>query len=224
MIYRTLTAREDDSTGETGLSLDGVVVMESYPSVAMEGRLIAHDILEHQNGLHNIGSIGDELEALGGVWFVRGQWGDITRDHNVNSAEQHVASDVMNMAMLFADGVGFHYPVPNTYSHYQDDSFQCIIDLGRKDYRAEWECSNEDNPPPIPEYFNACLHYMRSGYNKANRRFGNGSWSNNLFWEIAEAVDPYAKHIDYEGQRFRLGYDSNQVTCCEIIEDEEYLY
>lgn len=224
MIYRTLTAKEDWELGELGLMLDGVKQM-NYPSVAMEGRLIAHDILEHQNGLHNIGSIGDELEALGGVWFIRGQYGDMIRDHpNINSSEQHLASDVMNMAMLFANDIGLNFPVPRTYCHYQDDAFEGIIQLGRKDYRSEWQCSNEDNPPAISEYFDACLHYMRNGHRKAERRFGNGMWANNLFWNIAEAVDPYAKHTEYEGQRFRLGYDSNQVTCYEIIEDEEYLY
>ena len=223
MIYRTMTAKEDYSLGEIGLMLDDVRQLD-YPSVAQEGRLIAHDILEHQNGLHNIGSIGDELEALGGVWFVRGQWGDITRDQNVNSAEQHLASDVMNMAQLFANNVGFNFPVPRTYQHYQDDAFECIIQLGRKSYRSEWDCRADEDAPPIPEYFDACLHYMRNGYNKAARRFGAGTWANSLFWNIAEAVDPHAKHIEYEGQRFRLGYDSNQVLCYEIMEDEEYLY
>jgi len=223
MIYRTMTAKEDYSLGELGLMLDDVHQMD-YPSVAMEGRLIAHDILEHQNGLHNIGSIGDELEAVGAVWHVRGRWGDIIRDNvNINSSEQHLASDICNMAMIFAGGVGLHFPVPRTYSHSDDETFEHIMELGRMSYRSEMESQTGEPVPPIPEYFDACLHYMRSGYNKSNRRFGSGFRSNNLFWEIAEAVDPYAKHVEFEGQRFRLGYDNNRVLCYEIIEDEYYL-
>jgi len=222
MRYKTLTAKEDYSLGEIGLMIDGVRMMD-YPSVAMEGRLIAHDILEHQNGLHNIGSIGDELEALGGVWYVRGQHGDITRDYNVNTPSQHIAADISNMAMMFVDGVGLNHPIPRTYSHDYDEDFRDIINLARHDYLRELQDRDiSDYNQQIPEYFDACLHCMRSGFNKAARRFANID-ANGLFWEIAKTVDPHAKHIEYEGQQFRLGYDSNQVQCYEIIEDEYYL-
>lgn len=47
-------------------------------NVATSGKLVAHDLLEHPN-IAIIGSIGDELEALGGVLYMRGQFGDISR-------------------------------------------------------------------------------------------------------------------------------------------------
>lgn len=47
------------------------------------GMLIAHDILEHVNGPEAIGSIEDELEALGAVAFTRANFIPVTIAHDM---------------------------------------------------------------------------------------------------------------------------------------------
>ncbi len=91
---------EDQSTGETGFKIEGVPVIDA-PMVALEGLLIAHDLLEHVQGVESIGTIQDELLAEGGIWFVRGQHGDITRRPSMHTPMEHLASDVVNMGVLY---------------------------------------------------------------------------------------------------------------------------
>jgi len=79
MRHLILNARNCPTTGELGLIPRGITMGEGYVA-ATEGELIAHDILEHQNGLSAIGSVDDELEALGGLYFVRGWSGQLRRD------------------------------------------------------------------------------------------------------------------------------------------------
>ena len=68
MRYVRLQVAEDQLSGELGLKIKG---MRATEGMAMgSGLLVAHDLLEHQNGLRAIGSVGDELEALGGIWHV----------------------------------------------------------------------------------------------------------------------------------------------------------
>lgn len=217
MTYRTLISKTDDEMGVLGLMIEGVPMLSGYPMVATEGLLLAHDIIEHQNGLSAIGSIGDELEALGGVWFTRGRHFDMRRDNtgSMHSPESHISSDVLNMAGMFANGVPLRVQVKQTKSHDHDDSFQEIIEMAEGGYRDEY-----DGTPPT-EYFDACLHLMRTGYRKAVKRF-QGRDANSMFWNIAEACDAACKNVDYEGQRFTLHYDSNSAYCVERYEVEEY--
>ena len=219
MTYLTLIARTDQHSGELGLMIKGVPVID-YFMVANEGFLIAHDILEHQNGLGAIGSIGDELEALGGVWFIRGQHCDMRRDRPAyHSPELDIASDVSNMAGMFWNGVPLRVSYKNTKPHDQDENFQEIINMARSDFYSEYD----QTAGVIPEYWEACLHYMRTGYRKAAKRFNNRSMlANSMFWNIADACDSACQHVEYEGQTFRLSYTADDASCFEIIDYDDY--
>ena len=89
VILKTIT----DSEGTTGIVVEGMKRIQ-YPSAAQEGFLIAHDLLEHVNGIEAIGSVDDELEAMGGCWFVRGKSGQMRRDNygSMYSPEETIAS------------------------------------------------------------------------------------------------------------------------------------
>ena len=221
MPYITLVSKEDNETGELGLIIKGMRVT-NYPSVASTGLLIAHDLLEHQNGISAIGSISDELEALGGVWFVRGQHYDMDRGKPAyHTPETHLASDVSNMAELVCNGVPIRGFSKKTYKHFQDDAFIEIIELGRESYKSEMDCYEDSDFDPLNDYFSYCLHAMRKGYRKAEKRFNRVN-ANTLFWDIAGAVDPYASNVDYENQEFRLFYSADRVYCEEIYDYSEY--
>jgi hypothetical protein len=48
---------------------------ESNPSLTI-GAILAHDIVNHQNGISKIGSISDEAEAFGGMIYQYGSFND----------------------------------------------------------------------------------------------------------------------------------------------------
>ena len=45
-------------------------------------------------------------------------------------------------------------------------------------------------------------------------------YANSLFWEIAEAVEPFAKHCEFEGQRYRLSYGNGEAHCIEVYDED----
>ena len=229
MRHVTLMSKEDYEFGGIGLQVKGTRASGSAMNPATTGLLIAHDLLEHQNGLAAIGGIGDELEALGGIWYVRGQHGDMNRKNpfNIHSAETHIASDVMNLARYFSSGIPLRVRVPNTRRHDHDDAFSEIVEIARKNTRAEF---NDDEVAEKMAYLNEwgywrdVIHLLRVGFNKAHNRFERrGRWlANSTFWAIAEAVDAVLPIVEWEGIEFRLSYGKGEAHCQQVYEEEYY--
>lgn len=214
-----LTAKTDRETGELGYMIEGTPVIQ-YPMVAAEGLLVAHDLLEHVNGVEKIGSLDDELEALAGVWYVRGQWGDIRRDRFARSVTPHddIAADVLNMALIYNNGVDFRTPVPSTRSSQWDDDITAIIDKAKEDLHGELD-ADEINVQRIDDYFAACVHYMRVGFRKIEKRFPSATWVNTLFWNIAEAAEPWVTSAEFEGHQLQLKFE---ISTANVWIDEHY--
>jgi hypothetical protein len=193
--------------------------------------LIAHDLIEHQNGVAAIGSIDDELEALGAIWYVRGQHGELRRDGTGGAYTLHenVASDVTRMFRDHAEG-GQHVDFAGVRAWrpvYHDDDLQQIIEAADRSWADEFSTPGEarEHAPAWKAYRDIALSRMRIGYTKARRlweaRYGS-YWASNVFWAIAEAVHPHAKHCEYEGQQFILRYSCKAATAtCEEHYPEE---
>jgi hypothetical protein len=226
-----LIVGEDAVTGEMGLKLAGLPDIDWDASMTMEGRLIAHDLLEHVNGVENIGGIGEELQAMGGAWFVRGQFNDVTRSFNYNTAYEHIASDISNMARDYASGESFGTKVPRTYSSEWDSDFEDIINIAKDSAKSDLKdvilCDGKDEAREykkrLKKYFKAVIHFMRSGIRKATRKYKKATVVNTLFWDIAHAVDAIIPEVDYCGQEFILtiDYRNNRVYCEQYYEYEE---
>ena len=222
MTTVTLRCVEDNASGDIGLVVSNLRQMSEEFMASTDGALIAHDILEHQNGIASIGSIDDELEALGGVWYVRGQHGTL-RPNSYHSPEVSLGGDVMNLGMYFVEReIEFRKPVPNTRPHLHDESFKEIIKGGIRSLKCELEVDSEWQEQRIKQYKKACLHYMRAGYNKAHRRYRNENKANSMFWHIAAAVDTISAHLEYPGQEFLLRYSQYESTCREVEPDYYY--
>jgi hypothetical protein len=224
-----LIVREDRETGELGIMVEGTPVI-NYPMVALEGMLVAHDLLEHVNGVESIGSIGDELEALGGVWYIRGQHYDIRRGTpSIYTPHESLAADLINMGRMYIEGgVSLRVPVPNNKAGDQEIDFQDIVALARKDlysecedYIAQYGMSNYLDKRN--EYLDAALKLMRQGFRKARKKYDDVA-ANSLFWEIAEAMGKIINIIAWEGQEFILQYDMSKcyANCWEHYEEEMY--
>ena len=134
-----MTVKTDHNSGELAYFFGEHPNMRSSMDGIHSGQLAAHDLLEHVNGLDSIGSIDDELEALSGVWYVRGQSGRI---NNYYSAEENIASDVTNLARYYMNGVNFKTPVPKTRAcdkYVFDDTIDCILDFAKESVHHELE-------------------------------------------------------------------------------------
>jgi hypothetical protein len=122
-----LTVAEDHELGGYGLLIDGMHGDDINP--AQSGLLVAHDLLEHVNGTAHIGTIDDELEALGGIWFVRGQHADLTRDGSgsMYTPEENIASDIVRMFRDFWNGAYVDTTAPRTKPCDADEAFRTIL-------------------------------------------------------------------------------------------------
>lgn len=228
-----LEAFTDEEFGNLGLR---IVDAPRGANAATDGLLLAHDLIEHVNGLREIGSIDDELEALGAIWYVRGQHDDLRRDNvgSMYSVHENIASDVVRMFSDFFYGAHVTLNAPRTVACDADEDFREIIRCALKSTRAEVGDPDKSDDEIIAQekaYIAVCLPRMRIGYRKARRKYeGRGRSryaANNLFWEISDAVEPHAKHAS-EGQRYRLtyGFESNgnaRAYCEESYEDSDYV-
>ncbi len=225
-----LEAARDSETGTMGLVLAGQR-NDGSTNTAAEGLLIAHDLIEHQNGSDAIGSIDDELEALGAIWYVRGQHGELQRamanepqrPASFYTIEQNIAADITRMFRDCTEG-GAHLDwsgVRALHAVLDDDHLQAILDAADDSWRGEFQGPDyaAQHKQQWLEYRDIALYRMRRGYTKARRRwearYGRFG-ANNVFWAIAEAVHPHAKHCEYEGQQFILRYSCKAATAtCE---------
>ncbi|WP_420381692.1 hypothetical protein [Novosphingobium sp.] len=214
MRYVRLLAVADEYDNTPGLILKGTPMCDGVMA-DREGGLIAHDILEHQNGPSHIGPIDDELEALGGVWHVRGRWGDMCQKYaSFHSPASSVASDIVRM-LRDLDGSDWWPELGRyrTHSTYYEDDFADILRIAREDIPKELN-AEDLRDAPVEAYLDNALHLMRSGFRKAERRFGDRFAGLNLYKAIQEEVGRVS--IDYEGQEFILGYGNGEATLREV--------
>jgi hypothetical protein len=231
MAHRTksiiLDAFEDAETGEVGLGLPGMSRKEGA-NAATNGTLIAHDLLEHINGPREIGTIDDELEALGALWFVRGQFGILRHDNlgSRYSVNENIASDIVRMYRDYFYGAYVNMSRVRTMPCDHDLDFADILEHARVDIPQELDTGEKVDTRDIGAYLKVCLSRMRIGYRKAARKYkGEAHFINTLFWAVSDAVDPCTKHCE-EGMQFELvygtGQDGRPFARCDEYYPEEY--
>ena len=216
MRYVQLEVIEDLEFGGLGLAFKNRKFCNGM-FTTQEGLVVAHDLIEHQQGTAKIGSIGDEMIALGGVCFTRAQWGDMRRDSigSMYTPEQNISSDIIHMGRLYLDnGVPMRQPLKRVRSNPLECIVDSVIDYAREDIRSELDepCSQEQ----IDNYLEQCRLLMTQGISMANRRFGNGLVANNQFWAIEQKVSDFIHQIEYAGQQFRLGYGEGKCVMSEV--------
>lgn len=228
-VLRTeLVTFRDEPTGELGFRLaDCPASDEMY--AAREGELIAHDWLEHINGAEVIGDIGDELEAMGAIWWARGQHSDIRRGPygSMHTPHENIAADVSEMLLKVLAHHAAEMPTaPPTRANSYAADWQEIEREAFSSARAEWPHIEDRRSFPASEareFLKVARARFFIGLRKARRRWPRSYDMNTAFWAIAETVSRAAKSIEYEGQRFRLEYRKGQERAyCEELFEEDY--
>jgi len=231
MRWITLVTSEDDYDTKPGFILEGSAKYDGFMS-DRDGMLTAHDILEHVNGAHNIGPVWDELEALGAAWWVRLEHGTTLRDRpSYHSMEQNVVSDLLSMWQQWDEAGGSGAPCPSeamSFKANQSDvwsTFTFICELAKPQIIAEYgrdihPTTDEEFAQEVDRYLAEAVIRMRIGYDKARRRYKRETFrAMNMFLNIRDAVKAAVREIDYEGQRFRLGYSQERAVCFPIREE-----
>ena len=226
-LITTMHYQEDPNTGEYGLSF-GLEL--DYPTVASEGLLVAHDIIEHVNGLDGIGTIADELQAISGIWLTRGSTGELRRDR-VGSAvpiDENVWSDVQNMATMVATGqsslIFRSKPTEDDYDslgwceHLLDDV------EGLQEY-IEAETDETMSIEWCQQYLDTVAYHLIKGEVQYHRNYADmasrfGEYApNTLFWDIAERMDAVLQDEPWNGVSINIDFDRMNVDI-NIIEGE----
>ena len=215
-----LMVAEDAMTGENGLGFESLNINPDLFMVSADPLQIAHDYCEHVYGIEKIGSIHDELEALGGIMYVRG-YDEILRRDGVGSRysfDENLVSDIVRMFM--ERGITDFVPWPGTADESMSDPGETynIVDLARRGIIEEYDRGGFTFSE-YKEYINSITGYMERGYNKAAKRYESQQAANELFWAIFETID--SLDWDYCGQRFELSIDEGACTASveEVYED-----
>lgn len=221
-----LIGTECGDTGETGLLIEGLKQFCGGFNVAHEGLIVAHDIMEHQQGLDSIGSIGDEMLALGGVQFVRGWTGRLRKDNvgSMYTPAESLASDLVNMGQLYLEGgIPMREVHVKVEPHDMDCEFKESCNIALRDLRSELE---DYDKKEVKKYLKRCKHLMRRGYDMAATRFNNDHVeAENQFWSIAECVDDILSRSDiYVGAEFIITPTATGMSWEEHhdFDDEDY--
>lgn len=216
-----LFARYEDITGIVGLVCSGLPETKDEPMASNDGVMIAHYLIEHVNGIKKIGAIKDELQALGAMWFTRGQWGDVNQLYKPSYiSHRSIGDDLSRLAVKFLEEYSDHkdlytgIPKREKKDNIQEHLNQCIKQ-GLKNVFIElsYETKVSSNQKSvITEFFNVASRIMRKGYDKIERKFESRVHANSLFWSIANAIDKVLGKWTYGtavsiGDTYRLRYD-----------------
>jgi hypothetical protein len=220
----------EDEHGLIGLIVQGMPVNEET-NASTEGLLIAHDLIEHINGVQNIGSIWDEMQALGALWYCRGQWSDLRRGGrgSIYTPHESVAAEFTRMFHDFAYGANLPGKIPRTMPHDSDSDFLQIIEHADEEYNSEinpGEFTPADLEALKQKFNRAALSGLRIGYRKAASKYGKHGrfFGNSLFWKVAEEVQQVCKHME-QGQTFQLRYgmkDGQAWAQCREVYPEDF--
>lgn len=217
MRHVRLIAVCDEYDTAPGFALKGAPLQVEGFAADRDGVLIAHDLLEHVNGRAHIGTVSDELEALGAIVQVRGRHGDLlTVRPSHYSVAQNLASDLVRMFPEWgAEGAPPRaHLIKRTRACGHDSDIQEAIAHARHDLPREYD---DLDRLEMECYLEEALHRMRNGYRKARRKYGDGYKGANLFTSIRDAIKSgYPPEV--EGQEYTLSYDERNAWLTERYE------
>ena len=141
-----------------------------------QGNLAAHDIVEHLDGVENIGPVEDELQALAAVWYCRGQFGDqITFEglaHDIQSNSTYCDYRIIDKAPIdleaFANSWDCEY-----------EEFRSLVEKAHSIHlKYEVVCPNSK------ENYKRFLGWLCYGFQRVEERWPDASGMNGFFHQV----------------------------------------
>lgn len=197
-VTHLLTWDTDPNTGENGFYIGDHYWKRptNYYSPSPNGRTIAHDIIEHRDP-NKIGSVGDELIALGSALFIRGH-------------ELAIDSDIAHMfGLCLRDKIPPRWEVSLELIDCDfDDQIDDYINNACH-YVAKYKEIHRFSRIP-KEFLKYTRNSLAFGYNYANELYGSQEVGLHLFECVKSHID--SCRPDYHGQEFILTVDVYNET------------
>lgn len=209
ILVRRFIFEEDPEYGNNGWR---PLWMKGATANSGDGRLAAHDILEHHPSMQ-LGAEA-ELHALGASYWIRGENGFFNGD-----ATDNYASDFIEMLRRVHYGQetlndpGVTRPLSESLYGDADETLQTIVRKGFKMAHEEHSYSDDGELELPPNAQARALGWMRKGYRYARQRYSDadGYGMNCLFVRAAEAVDRVTRHSDL-GMEMVVRLDTRRCT------------
>lgn len=228
---KLVSRQEKSAFASWGLVAEG---LKEWLDPATNGSVIAHDLLEHPTGAAGIGTVHDELMALGGAWYVRGQngavhgrtvhWSSEPVEAFAREVARQIGITIERGAALFL-GYGKKPAKWRAVSDEEREVNSGICD-GQLNRIADHAASRAGFMVPheyVAAHANDALHYLRKGARIASERHGNAKRACELFWNVAEAVEPMIKYAA-KGAEFALHIDGTTAACVQTAKPEGPTY
>jgi hypothetical protein len=199
----TLTARRS-TAGHIRFYLDRCRWNRSSGLSWQGHEAVAHDVLEHINGPDKIGSVEDELEAIGAKWFTRGYPGAF---YGVSFGL--LVHDIGKGALQFKRGAplkAMHSPI--------EENPRCPVFLELLDALA---LAVTELGPAARAYYSQARPYVARGYWESVHRWrGDRHAACGQFEAIMRASYPWVHELIHqripEGARLLLNYGGGKAT------------
>lgn len=199
----TLTASKCPQIGKVYWRLDDLPDMEDEVSHSTSVVQVPHDLLEHVNGLQRIGSVFDELQAIGAIWWIRGQWGTLDpRIKQLQNPYEILGSEVETMWEKYKTELPYLGNVETW-----EEAEHIISNI--KPYNLE------GNEKSWRDYSDCAVKLLSLGMEKAQKLYPEPLEANNLFWEIVENLE-YWFGKQEEGMHMRLTYGLETPVSVEV--------
>ena len=192
-LRSTLICETCPISGELGLR-DKQQIPKRYLALDTgTGTLLAHDYVEHVNGINAIGSVEDELSAIAVAWAVRVRYSSVITDVGISS-------DLVELYDIYARSTE-QRKVPITHKHIFDEDFLAIIELSKNGCRRE---SVNYTASSFEDFTKYALAYMRKGIRKFYRKY-TSTWPESQAWDNFLAIEAAVKNADLiEGAEYQL--------------------
>lgn len=209
---------KDAYTYSNGLIWKDVHVENGLYSLPQDAILMTHDFCEHVNGLVNVGSFHDEMEAMGGLAYVRG-YNEVLRlrGNGLYPFWNNVASGV---ARMYVSLEGKPYKAM-THTPMWSEGAEVIADVTIMGQKLIRDYLREKNMVPNDEHLARYILQMNwrmnVGWNKAKTRYnGDRETACEFFWKVYHLVDGVMNSCEFVGQRYKMIVDYPNVRVEEI--------
>lgn len=202
MIVRFFEFKEDREYGNTGWIIKDAP--EGYN--AGDGRVVAHDVLEHRRG---DSTVEHECMALGACVFIRGESGYFLSNGYRPDYQDHVSSDIERVVME-------HYLKGPRGIFYRDktDGVQECVALGLTEALRNLEDEEgyplADRKQVVRSNAAIALHYMRLGYRRVVKLWDSKA-PLHIYQEIEYKANNAAKRADF-GDTLKVSVNVQERT------------
>lgn len=208
--------------GTLGLTVEGFRVHDDQEYFQPgDGLVVAHDLLEHPVRRHPNPYI-DELLALGGVIWVRGEHGWLNQyGRPIGSSDFGSDIDMLVSASSWDDDWQIESPgIVRTRNDELRDIITDSLSYARELLESEYDEKIEMNERDIRAW-------ITRGYQTTNRRYRSLGLRpiqvQSLFYQIQQECDDFLRHSE-EGRRALLSICLSDCRCYleEVYSDEYY--